>query len=84
MPIQHQQFHGRGHNKGACKYYISALGVGGGSEGNAYFAYVVRGVGVQRQNAYIDYVRDQNSYEISFETERHRPAPPAFFAKKLN
>ena len=29
--------------KGACKYYISALGVGGGSEGNAYFAYVVRG-----------------------------------------
>ena len=28
---------------GACKYYISALGVGGGSEENAYFAYVVRG-----------------------------------------
>ena len=31
--------------KGACKYYISTLGVGGGSEGNAYFAYVVRGGG---------------------------------------
>ena len=29
--------------KGVCKYYISTLGVGGGSEGNAYFAYVVRG-----------------------------------------
>ena len=29
--------------KGACKYYISTLGVGGGSEGNAYFAYVVGG-----------------------------------------
>ena len=27
-----------------CKYYISTLGVGGGSEGNAYFAYVVRGI----------------------------------------
>ena len=26
--------------QGACKYYISALAVGGGSEGNAYFAYV--------------------------------------------
>ena len=25
------------HTKGACKYYISTLGVGGGSEGNAYF-----------------------------------------------
>ena len=34
--------------KGACKYYISALGVGGGSEGNAYFAYVIQ--------------KDQNSY----------------------
>ena len=33
-------------NKGACKYYINALGVGGGSEGYAYFAYV----------------KDQNSY----------------------
>ena len=33
-------------NKGACKYYISTLGVGGGSEGNAYTAYV----------------RDQNSH----------------------
>ena len=32
-------------NKGACKYYISTLGVGGGSEANAYFAYVVRGGG---------------------------------------
>ena len=29
-------------NKGACKCYISTLGVGGGSEGNVYFAYVVR------------------------------------------
>ena len=47
--------------KGACKYYISTLGVGGGSEGNAYFAYVVRW-GVQRQNAYIAYVKNQNSY----------------------
>ena len=28
---------------GVCKYYISTLGVGGGSEGNAYFVYVVRG-----------------------------------------
>ena len=34
--------------KGACKYYISTLGVGGGSEGNAYFAYVVRGGGGSR------------------------------------
>ena len=33
-------------NNRACKYYISRLGVGGGSEGNAYFAYV----------------KDQNSY----------------------
>ena len=32
--------------KGACKYYISMLELGGGSEGNAYIAYV----------------RDQNSY----------------------
>ena len=32
--------------KGACKYYISALVVGGGSE----------------ENAYIAYVKDQNSY----------------------
>ena len=48
------------HSKGACKYYISALGMGGGSEGNAYFAYVVRGGwGVLRQNAY---VTDLNSY----------------------
>ena len=30
-------------HKGACKYYISMLGGGVGSEGNAYFAYVVRG-----------------------------------------
>ena len=36
------------HTKGACKYYISTLGVGGGSEGNAYFAYVVRGGGGSR------------------------------------
>ena len=35
--------------KGACKYYISTLGVGGGSEGNAYLAYIA-------------YVKDQNSY----------------------
>ena len=34
--------------KGACKYYISMLGVGGGSEGNAYFVYVVKGVGGSR------------------------------------
>ena len=32
--------------KGACKYYISPLGVGGGSEGNASFAYV------KNQNSY--------------------------------
>ena len=32
-------------HEGECKYHISALGVGGGSEGNAYFAYVVRRVG---------------------------------------
>ena len=32
-------------SRGACKYYISTLGVGGGSEGNDYFAYVVRGGG---------------------------------------
>ena len=32
--------------KGACKYHISTLGVGGGPEGNAYFAYE----------------KDQNSY----------------------
>ena len=39
------------------------LGVGGGAKGNAYFAYVVRGGwGVQRQNAYIAYVKNQNSY----------------------
>ena len=31
------------HTKGACKYYISTLGVGGGSEGNTYCAYVVWG-----------------------------------------
>ena len=30
---------------GACKYYMSMLG---GSEGNAYFAYVVRGGGGSR------------------------------------
>ena len=35
-------------DKGLCKYYISTLGVGGGSEGNAYFAYVVRGGGGSR------------------------------------
>ena len=39
---------------------------GWGSEVNAYFAYVVRGVGwgVERQNAYayIAYVKDQTSY----------------------
>ena len=46
---------------GACKYYISTLGEGGGSEGNAYFAYVVMWEG-GRQNAYIAYVKDQNSY----------------------
>ena len=33
---------------------------GGWSEGNAYFAYVAWGV--QRQNAYIAYVKNQNSY----------------------
>ena len=32
-------------NELSSKYYISALGVGGGSEENAYFPYVVRGVG---------------------------------------
>ena len=50
--------------KGACKYYINTLWVDGGSEENAYFAYVVRGVGwgVERQNAYIAYVKDQTSY----------------------
>ena len=26
--------------KGACKYYITPLGGGGGSEGNAYFAFI--------------------------------------------
>ena len=38
--------------------------MGGTSEGNAYFAwYVVKGGwGVERQNAYIDYVKDQNCY----------------------
>ena len=36
---------------------------GWGSEGNAYFAYVVRGRwGVERQNAYVAYVKDQTSY----------------------
>ena len=39
---------GKSKVKGACKYYISTLGVGGGSEGNAYFAYVVRGGGGSR------------------------------------
>ena len=34
-------------HKGAFKYYMSTLG-GGGSEGNAYFAYVVRGGGGSR------------------------------------
>ena len=33
---------------GACKYYISTLGVGRGSEGNAYFAYMVRRSGGSR------------------------------------
>ena len=36
-----------------CKYHISALGVGGGSEGNAYFAYVVRGGGGSRDKMLI-------------------------------
>ena len=39
---------------------MSTLGVG--AEGNAFFAYVGRGGGVQMQNAYIAYVKDQNSY----------------------
>ena len=34
--------------QGACKYYISTLGVGGGSEGNVCFAHVVRGGGGSR------------------------------------
>ena len=34
--------------KGACKYYISTLGGSEGSEGNAYFSYVVRGDGGSR------------------------------------
>ena len=38
-------------NKGACKNCISTLGVGGGSEGNAYFAYAVRG-GVEAKCLY--------------------------------
>ena len=37
-----------GWKKGACMYYISTLGGGGGSEGNAYFAHVVRGGGGAR------------------------------------
>ena len=53
-------------SKGACKYYISIsmLGVGGEYEGNAYFAYVVRGSGGSRGKmlTLIMYVRDQNSY----------------------
>ena len=32
-------------NLGACKYYMSTLGGGWESEGNAYFAYEVWGVG---------------------------------------
>ena len=38
--------------KGACKYYISVLGVGGGSEGKAYFAFVVRGGGLEAKCLY--------------------------------
>ena len=44
--IVHTHTHTHTHThmyKGACKYYISTLGGGEGSEGNAYFAYVVRG-----------------------------------------
>ena len=41
MTINQKKFN---FHKGACKYYISTLGVGGGSEGKAYFSYVVRGV----------------------------------------
>ena len=40
-------------SKGACKYYISTLGVGGEYEGIAYFAYVVRGSGGSRGNMLI-------------------------------
>ena len=52
--------------QGACKYYISPLGGGWVSEGNAYFANVIRGWGggIQRQKAYIAYVKDQNSYSL--------------------
>ena len=35
-------------SKGVRKYYISTLGVGGGSEGNSYFVYVVSGDGGSR------------------------------------
>ena len=38
---------------GACKYYISALGVGGGSEGNAYFASVLRGGHINEKISHI-------------------------------
>ena len=34
--------------RGVCKYYISMLGGGGGSEGITYFDYVVRGGGGSR------------------------------------
>ena len=39
------------YHMGAYKYCISTLGVGGGSEGNAYFAYGVRG-GVEAKCLY--------------------------------
>ena len=53
--------------KGACKYYIGTLGVGGGSEGNAYFAYVVGGGwGSRGKNAYIAYVRDKSNTSLNY------------------
>ena len=48
--------------KGACKYYISTLGVGEGLKEMLILLMWLGAVGVQRQNAYIAYVRDQNSY----------------------
>ena len=44
-------------SKGACKYYISTLG--GLKEMLILLMWLG---GVQRQNAYIAYVKDQNSY----------------------